>query len=58
MNDRAEHVAGVEMRNVFRILIGNLEEKDHPKDLDADGRNVLKWILWNGGCRLDSSISG
>ena len=34
-----------EKMNVFRGLVGNLQEGDHLEDLDVDGRIILKWIL-------------
>jgi hypothetical protein len=34
---------------------GNLRERDHWGDLDADGRIILRWIFrkWDVGCELD-----
>jgi hypothetical protein len=45
-----------EFINVYRILVGKLEERDFYGDLDVDGKKVLKCIL-NGvcGCGLHSS---
>jgi hypothetical protein len=40
------HVACmVEMRNVNRVLEGNLKERDPLEDTDIDGRIILKLIL-------------
>ena len=29
-------------RVVYRVLVGNLREKDHLEDLDVDGRVILR----------------
>jgi hypothetical protein len=34
-----------EMIHAYKILIGNLEERDHSEDLGVDGRILLEWIL-------------
>jgi len=34
-----------EMRNAYKILVGNLEAKDHSEDLGVDGRIKVEWIL-------------
>jgi len=40
------HVAHTEeMRNEYRIFIGNLKRRDNLEDLCEDGRIILKWIL-------------
>jgi hypothetical protein len=52
----AGHVAGVgERRGAYRVLVGNLRERDHLKDPGAGGRIILKWIFrkWDGGHGLD-----
>jgi hypothetical protein len=42
----AGHVARVgEGRNMYRVLVGKSEEKDHLKDKDVDGRMGSKWTL-------------
>jgi hypothetical protein len=42
----AVHVARVgEGRNVYRILVGKSERKDHLKDQGVDGRMGSKWTL-------------
>jgi hypothetical protein len=35
----------------YGVLVGRPEEKNHLKDLDVDGRIILKLIFkkWNGG---------
>ena len=35
----------------YRVLVGNLKERDHLEDLDVDGRIISRWIFikWNGG---------
>jgi hypothetical protein len=34
-----------EKRNACRVLVGRPEKRSHWKDIDVDGRTVLKWIL-------------
>lgn len=34
-----------EKRKVYRILVGNLMERDNLEDLVVDGRTILKGIL-------------
>jgi hypothetical protein len=34
-----------EMRNSFRISIGNPEGRDHSEDQGVDGMIILKWIF-------------
>jgi hypothetical protein len=51
------HVACMrEMRNVYTILVGKPEEKNHLEDLGIDRRIILKWIfefgMWNGSIWL------
>jgi hypothetical protein len=42
----AGHVACMgEWRNVYRVLVGKSEEKDHLKDQDVDRRMGSKWTL-------------
>jgi hypothetical protein len=39
----AGHVArGGKMRNAYRILVRNVDVRDHLGDLDVDGRIILK----------------
>jgi len=50
------HVARVEeSRDEYRVLVGNLRERDHLKDPSIAGRIILRWIFrkWNGGHGLD-----
>jgi hypothetical protein len=39
-----------ERRGIYRVLVGNLRERDHLEDLGVDGMIILKLILkkWNG----------
>jgi hypothetical protein len=30
-----------EMRNAYKIFVGNLEGRDHEEDLGVDGRRIL-----------------
>jgi hypothetical protein len=57
-----EYVARVgEMRNAYKILVGNLNEKDHSENLGVDGKIVLEWILrkvWVGFIWLRTETSG
>jgi hypothetical protein len=42
----AGHVARIgEGRKVYRVLVGNTEEKDHLEDQGVDGRMGSKWAL-------------
>jgi hypothetical protein len=34
-----------EMRNAYRILVGNLKKRDHFKNPGIDESMTLKWIL-------------
>jgi hypothetical protein len=48
----AGHVARMgEGRNVYRVLVGKREGKDHLEDQGIDGRMASKWTLrrWVGG---------
>jgi hypothetical protein len=57
----AGHVArSGEGRNVYRVLVGKPEGKDHLKDQGVDGRMGSKWTLGRlvEGCAVDSPGSG
>jgi hypothetical protein len=41
-----------DIRNSYRILVGNLKERDHSEDIDVAGRIVLEWILGKYGGKL------
>jgi hypothetical protein len=49
-----------EGRNVYRVLVGKPEGKNHLKVQSVDGRMGSKWTLGRlfGGCGLDSPGSG
>jgi hypothetical protein len=49
-----------EGRNVYRVLVGKPEGKDHSKDQGVDGRMGLEWTFVRlvGGCGVDSPGSG
>jgi hypothetical protein len=34
-----------EMKNEYKILVENLNARDHLEDIGVDGRIILKWIL-------------
>jgi hypothetical protein len=34
-----------EVRNVYKILVGRPERKNHSEDLDVDGRIILEYNL-------------
>jgi len=38
----------------YRVLVGDLRERDHVKGLGIDGRVISKWIFkrWDVGCGL------
>jgi hypothetical protein len=36
-----------ERRGVYRILVGNLRERDHLEEAGVDGRITFRWILRN-----------
>ena len=45
-----------EGRGVYRVLVGNLREREHCGVPGADGRIILRWIFkkWNVGVRTGS----
>jgi len=54
----AGHVACIgEKRGVYRVLVGNLSERDHLEDAGVDWRIILRWIIrrWDVGARKGSS---
>jgi hypothetical protein len=36
-----------EMKNAHKILIGNLNGRNHFRGMGVDGRIILKWIMKN-----------
>ena len=56
----AGHVVGIgDRRRIYRILVGNLRERDHVGDGGMDGRIILKWFFrkrylgeWTGSSLL------
>ena len=40
-----------ERRGVYRVLVGNLKERDHLEGSGIDGRIILRWIFrkWDVG---------
>jgi hypothetical protein len=46
-----------EKRCTYRVMVGNLRERDHLEDLGVDGRVILRWIFrkWNVGVWIRSS---
>jgi len=54
----AGHVARTrERRGVYRVLAGNVRDRDHLEDPGLDGRIILRLILrkWNVGLWTGSS---
>ena len=52
----ARHVARIgDRRGVFRVLVGNLRERDHLEDPGVDARIIFRWIFrkWEVGHGLD-----
>jgi len=40
------HVARmVEVRNIYKFLVGKLKVIHQSEELSVDGRNILEWIL-------------
>jgi len=55
----AGHVGGMgERRGVYRVLVGNLRERNHLEDPGLDGRIVLRWIFRQWGHGFDRYGSG
>ena len=56
----AGHVASMgERRDAYKVLVGNLRERDHLKNPNVDGRIILKLIFekWNGSeCTVSISF--
>ena len=46
-----------EGRGVYRVLVGNLSERDHLEDPCKDGKIMLRWIFrkWDVGAWTGSS---
>jgi hypothetical protein len=40
-----------ERRDAYRVLVGDLRERDHLEDVGMDRTIILKWIFkqWDGG---------
>jgi hypothetical protein len=50
---RAKNVILIEnIRNSYKILAGNHDNKNHLRDLDVDGRTILVCILKKRGMRV------
>jgi len=49
-----------ERRVLYRVLGGNLREREHLEDPDVDGRIILRRFFrkWDVGYRLDRNGSG
>jgi hypothetical protein len=48
----------VEGIGVYRVLMGNLRERDRWGDPSVDGKIILEWILRKWGHGLDRAGSG
>jgi hypothetical protein len=48
---------GMAGRDVYRVLVGKLEERYHLEDSGVDGRIILRWIFrkWDVGVWTGSS---
>jgi hypothetical protein len=46
-----------ERRGVYRVLVGNLKERDHLGDPGVNGRIILRWVFrkWDVGIWTGSS---
>jgi hypothetical protein len=40
-----------ELKNTYKMLIPKLKTRDHMKDIAVNGRNILKWIFKERGCK-------
>jgi len=42
-----------ERKGTYRVLVGNMKERDHLENTGVDGRIISKWILkkWDGEAR-------
>jgi len=54
-----------EEERLYRVLVGNLKERDHFGDPGIEGRIILRWIfskwnvgLWTGSIRLRIGTGG
>jgi hypothetical protein len=55
----ARHVARMgERSSVYRVLVGNLKERDHLEDPSVDGSVILSWNFRKSGHGLDRAGSG
>ena len=39
-----------ERRGAFRVLVGNVMERDHLEEIGVDWNIILKWIFQEWGC--------
>jgi hypothetical protein len=45
-----------EGRGVYRVLVGNLRERDHWGDTGVDGRILLRWIFRKWDVRVGPGL--
>jgi len=65
-NEMGRHVESMgERRGVYRVLVGNLREKDHLGNQGVEGKLILRWlfgkwdvVVWTGSSWLRIGTGG